>query len=162
MPSFDVVSSVNLQEVRNAVDQVRRELGTRFDFRGSKSAVELQPDNNISVIADDKMKLHAIQDLLKQKLAKRGVSPKLVKFEDAVPGSSDTLRQQVTVKQGLNEEELRKLNKSVKASNLKISSQIQGNQIRVSGKKKDDLQAAIQHLRGSLPELDLQFLNFRD
>ncbi len=161
MPSFDVVSEVDLQEVLNAVDQVRRELGTRYDFKGSKSSVELK-EAEITIVADDQLKLKAVQELLKQKLAKRGVSLKSIEWLEVQPAGGDTLRQLLKVKQGLTDEELKKVNKNLKASGLKITSQIQGNQIRVSGKKRDDLQAVIQHLRTSLTEMELQFNNFRD
>lgn len=163
MPSFDVVSEVNIQEVKNAVDQVQRELGTRYDFKGSKSSVALDEKLMIlTIIADDKMKLAAVQDLLKQKLSKRGVSPKQVEFKDPEPAASDTLRQQVILKQGLKEEELKRLNKAVKASGLKVTSQIQGSQLRVMGKKRDDLQSMISHFRKEAADLELQFTNFRE
>ena len=163
MPSFDIVSIVNVQEVKNAVEHVRKEISTRYDFKGSKSSVEYLEDKSlIVVIGDDKMKLQALQELLKQKLAKRGVSPKSVKFEDPTPAASDTLRQQVIIKQGLSDEEVKKINKSIKGMTLKVSSQIQGDQIRVTGKKRDDLQAVIAQLRKDIADLELQFVNFRD
>jgi uncharacterized protein YajQ (UPF0234 family) len=161
MPSFDVVSIVNLQEVRNAVDQVAREIGTRYDFRGSKSSVALE-EQIITIEADDKMKLAAIQDLLRQKLAKRGVSLRSVKFNDPQAASGDALRQTVEVKQGLNDEELKRINKAIKEQKAKVSSAIQGDQLRISGKKRDDLQAIIAFLRGAINDIDLQFTNFRD
>ena len=163
MPSFDVVSIVNEQEVRNAVDQVSREISTRYDFRGSKSSVDLDTEKNlITVIADDNMKLQAIQDLLRQKLAKRGVSAKSVKFADPTPAASDTIRQEVTIKQGLTDDELKRINKFIKAMSLKVSSQIQGDQLRVTGKKRDDLQSVIARLKGEMTDLELQFVNFRE
>lgn len=162
MPSFDVVSKVDLQEVRNAVDQVQREIATRYDFKGCKSSIELQTETNIVIIADDKMKLQAMQDLLRQKFAKRGVSVKSVKFNDPTPAASDTIRQEVSVKQGLNDEEAKKINKSIKTVGLKVSSQIQGDQLRVTGKKRDDLQAVIAHLRAEIKDIELQFVNFRE
>lgn len=163
MPSFDVVSEVNMQEVTNAVDQVQRELATRYDFKGTKAKVELkEKESLIEVIADDQMKLGAIQELMKQKLAKRGISLKSVVFEEAQPAGGDTLRQIVKVKQGLSDEELKRLTKTVKAANLKVNSQIQGNQLRVLGKKKDDLQAAIAMLKAQITDVSLQFTNFRD
>ena len=162
MPSFDVVSRVEIQEVRNAVEQVKREIGTRYDFRNTKSSVTFEKETEIQIIADDNQKLLAIQELLKQKLSKRGVSSKSVEFKDAVPAANDTLRQIVLIKQGLADDLQKKINKQIKSSGLKVSSQIQGDEVRVSGKKKDDLQEAIAWLRVNITEADLQFVNFRD
>ncbi len=162
MPSFDVVSEVSVQEVRNAVDQVQREIKTRYDFKGSKSSIEFQEEALIVVVADDQLKLQALQDLLRQKLAKRGVSIRSVEFKDPQPAGSDTLRQEVIIKQGLKEEDLKRLNKQIKGLGLKVSSQIQGDQLRVTGKKRDDLQQVIQGLREAVSDLELQFTNFRD
>lgn len=163
MPSFDVVSVVQVQEVVNAVDQVKREITTRYDFKDSKSSVEFkEKEMEIHIHTDDNMKLKAVQELLKQKLAKRNVSLKSCEFEDPTPAGGDTLRQLVKVKQGLKEEELKKINKSIKEKGLKVNSQIQGDQLRVMGKKKDDLQDVIQHLRTAMSDMSLQFINFRD
>lgn len=161
MPSFDVVSKVDMQEVRNAVDQVRREIGTRYDFKDSKSSVELN-EALIVLTADDKMKLAALQDLLRQKLSKRGVSLKSVTFNEPSPAGGDMLRQEIVVKQGLTDEEQKKINKLIKATKFKVNSQIQADQIRVSGKKRDDLQGVIGHLKTEVKDLELQFTNFRD
>lgn len=163
MPSFDVVSEVNMQEVKNAVDQVLREIGTRYDFKGSKSSVELkEKENLIILVADDKMKLAAVQEMLKQKLAKRGVSLRSVEFKDASAAGGDTLRQEVVVKQGLSDEERKRINKAIKGMSFKVSSQIQDQQIRVTGKKRDDLQGVIQVLRTEIKDVELQFINFRE
>jgi uncharacterized protein YajQ (UPF0234 family) len=162
MPSFDVVSEVNVQEVRNAVDQVDREIGTRYDFKGSKASIEFQDESIIVLVADDQMKLGAMQELLKQKLAKRGVSVRAVEFKDPQAAGGDTLRQEVLVKQGLKDEDLKRLNKQIKGLGLKVSSQIQGDQLRVTGKKRDDLQAVISGLRERVKDIELQFTNFRD
>ncbi|MBX7136984.1 MAG: YajQ family cyclic di-GMP-binding protein [Oligoflexia bacterium] len=161
MPSFDVVSEVNLQEVTNAVDQTRREISTRYDFKDSKSSVELKVAE-IHIVADDNMKLKAVQDILRQKLSKRGVSLKMVVFEDPIPGGGDTLKQTVKVKQGLQDEELKRVNKAIKEMKFKVTSQIQGNQLRVTGKKRDDLQEVIGALKGQIQDLELQFTNFRE
>jgi cyclic-di-GMP-binding protein len=161
MPSFDVVSSVDTQEVRNAVDQASREIQTRYDFKDSKSSFTLK-EQMIILVADDRMKLASLQEILKQKLSKRGVSLKSVDFKDETEAGGNTLRQEVHVKEGLTDEELKKLNKVVKSSKLKVTTQIQGNQLRVTGKKKDDLQVAIQTLRAEIKDIDLQFVNFRD
>lgn len=163
MPSFDVVSKVEMNEVRNAVDQTQREIAQRYDFKGSKSSIELiEKESSIILVGDDKMKLSALEDILKQKLAKRNVSLKSVEFKDATAAGGDTLRQVVIIKMGLKDEELKKINKSIKESKLKISSQIQGDQVRVTGKKRDDLQEAIAYLKKSMTDVDLQFVNFRD
>lgn len=161
MPSFDIVSKVDLQEVRNAVDQAQRELATRFDFKGSKSSIELK-DQLITLVADDNMKLKAVQDILRQKLAKRNVSLKSVEFKDPQKASGDSLRQEVIVKQGMTEDEAKKINKIIKNTKAKVTSQIQGDQLRVSGKKRDDLQGVIAHLRVEVKDIELQFVNFRD
>lgn len=161
MPSFDVVSNVDMQEVRNAVDQASREIGTRYDFKDSKSSIELK-ESLILIVADDKMKLSAVQEILRQKLSKRGVSLKCVEFKDHTEAGGNTLRQEVAIKQGLSDEELKRLNKVIKSQKLKVTSQIQGAQLRVTGKKKDDLQTAIAGLRAEIKDIELQFVNFRD
>jgi cyclic-di-GMP-binding protein len=161
MPSFDIVSSVEMQEVVNAVDQTRREIETRYDFKGSKATVTLSKEI-IEVLADDQMKLDAIDEILRQKLAKRQISLKSVKFGDAKKAGGDMLRQEVTVKQGLTEEELKRVQKLIKAEKFKVTAQTQGDEIRVSGKKRDDLQTVIGFLRSSVEDIDLQYVNFRD
>lgn len=161
MPSFDVVSKADMQEVKNALDQVRREIETRYDFRGAKASAELS-GANITLLADDKMKHEALQEILRQKLSKRGVSLKLVKFGDSEPAGGDMIRQVVEIKEGLADEELKKVSKEIKATKLKVTAQIQGDQLRISGKQRDDLQSAMQHLRSHVSDLDLQFINFRD
>jgi len=163
MPSFDVVSTVELNEVTNAVDQTSREIATRYDFKDSKSSVTLNlKDKVIDIVADDNMKLKALNEILKQKLSKRGISLKSVVFEEAKPAGGDLLKQVVKIKQGLTDEELKKLNKQIKETKMKINSQIQGDQLRVMGKKRDDLQEAIAYLRANVTDIELQFVNFRD
>ncbi|NLF24596.1 MAG: YajQ family cyclic di-GMP-binding protein [Deltaproteobacteria bacterium] len=163
MPTFDVVSTVQMHEVKNAVDQVKREILTRFDFKGSKSGLDLKEKEGIvELVADEDLRLKALQDLLKQKLAKRSVSLRSVQFKDPQPAGGDTKKQEVLVKQGLNDEELRRLTKIVKDGKFKVTVQMQGNQLRVSGKKRDDLQTVISYLKEKVQDLDLQFVNFRD
>ena len=163
MPSFDVVSKVNIQEVKNAVDQTSREIQTRYDFKGANATVELQEKEGvIQLHGPDKLRMSAMEEILRQKLSKRGVSLKSITFEDLTPAGGDTLRQKVVVKQGLSEEERKRLNKFIKDAKLKVTSQIQGDQVRVTGKNKDDLQATIAQLRTNMTDLDLQFTNFRD
>jgi uncharacterized protein YajQ (UPF0234 family) len=162
MPSFDVVSEVDMQEVRNAVDQVRREIGTRYDFRGSKSKIELKDEGVVEILSEDDMKLRAVQDIFRQKLAKRQISQKSVIFEPSERAGGDMQRQVVKIKQGLQDDELKKLNKMIKGQKMKVTSQIQGDQLRVTGKKRDDLQTVIGFLKENADDLELQFTNFRD
>jgi len=163
MPSFDVVSEVDMQEVKNAVDQAQREIGQRYDFKGSKSSLELkEKESQIILVADDKLKLSALQDILRQRLSKRNVSMKSVEFADPVPAGGDTIRQVATIKMALKDEELKKLNKTIKDTKLKVTSHIQGAQLSVSGKNRDDLQSVIAHLKKSITDIELQFNNFRD
>lgn len=161
MPSFDVVSEVSSHEVLNAVEQAKKEIAQRYDFRGGKSSLELK-ENVVTVIADDKVRLGAIHEILKQRFAKRGVSLKSLEWKDPESASGDTLRQLVIIKEGLTPEELKRLNKLIKESKLKVSSQAQGNQLRVTGKNRDDLQEVIQQLRTEVQDIELQFNNFRD
>ena len=163
MPSFDIVSRVNMQEVKNAVDQVQREVATRYDFKGVLADITLnEKEGQIAIHTADKMKLSALEEMLKQKLSKRGVSLRSVTFEDAQPAGGDTLKQTVNVKQSLTDEERKSINKAIKDTKIKVTSQIQGEQVRVTGKNKDDLQTAIAELRARMTEMDLQFVNFRD
>ena len=163
MPSFDAVSSVNMQEVVNAVDQVAREILQRYDFKDSGAEITLeQKEKRIILKTPDQMKLQALQQMLREKMAKRGVSQKLLEFKDEQKAGGDTLRQEVLIKDGLTSEELKQLSKIIKDSKLKIQAQIQQQQLRVTGKKRDDLQQAIQVLKQNATQLELQFINFRD
>jgi uncharacterized protein YajQ (UPF0234 family) len=163
MPSFDVVSKVNIQEVKNAVDQTAREIQTRYDFKGTNATVELQEkDGIVQLHGPDKLRMAAMEEMLKQKLSKRGVSLKSVTFEEMTPAGGDTFRQKVVIKQGLSDDERKLINKYIKDAKLKVTSQIQGDQVRVTGKNKDDLQTTIAQLRAKMTDLDLQFTNFRD
>lgn len=163
MPSFDVVSQVDMQEVKNGVDQSTREIVARYDFKDIMATIELlEKEGYILLHAPDKLRLSAMQEILKQRLSKRNVSLKSVTFEDPQPAGSDTLKQKVLVKQSLTDEEKKRLNKLIKETKLKVTTQIQGDQIRVTGKKRDDLQTAIAQIRSSITDLDLQFINFRE
>jgi cyclic-di-GMP-binding protein len=163
MPSFDIVSEVNLQEVKNAVDQTDREISQRYDFKDSNATIELKEKEGLIMLhGPDKLRMTALQEILRQKLAKRGISQKSVTFEEPQPAGGDTLRQSVTIKQALNDEEKKRINKLIKETKLKVTSQIQGDQVRVTGKKRDDLQTAIATLRSSITDIELQFTNFRD
>ena len=162
MPSFDVVSEVDRQELRNAVDQAQREMANRFDFKNTNSSIE-QNELVITIRTISEEKARAVRTLLEEKMVKRGMSLKGIdwgKFEQA---SGDTVRQVVTVKVGINSDKAREINKLIKEKGPKgVSSQTQGEQIRVTGKKRDDLQAVIALLKGSDLEVPLQFENFRD
>ncbi|MBM3638474.1 MAG: YajQ family cyclic di-GMP-binding protein [Actinobacteria bacterium] len=162
MPSFDVVSEVDRQELRNAVDQAQRELSQRFDFKGTDSSIE-QNELVITIKTISEDKARAVRTLLEEKMVKRGMSLKGIdwgKFEQA---SGDTVRQVVTVKVGISSDKAREINKLIKEKGPKgVSSQTQGEQIRVTGKKRDDLQAAIALLKSDDLGIPLQFENFRD
>jgi len=164
MPSFDIVSEVDLQEVDNAVNQVKKEIQTRYDFKGSKSSISYEKGQEIiKVHADDTMKLRAIGEMLYQKATKRGISAKSLEFGETERGTGDSIRQEITVKQGIKTEDAKKLVKSIKEANIKkVQAQIQGEQVRVTGPKRDDLQQAIQFIKESITDLDLQFINFRE
>ena len=161
MPSFDVVSEVRMDEVTNALDQTAREIGNRYDFKGTSARVERE-DAVISVWCDSDFQLKQITDILYQKLAKRGVDVRAVDVGAPLTVSGDKRKQALTLKQGIGQELAKKLVKLIKDSGLKLQAAIQGEQLRVTGKKKDDLQAAIALLRAQPIEQPIQFTNFRD
>lgn len=158
--SFDIVSKVNLQEVRNGVDQAIKELASRFDFKGSKSSIELKEDE-IILVGDDEYKLGAVNDILLSKLIKRQISPKSLKYGKIEPASGGTVRQAVSIVQGIDQENAKKIVKLVKDSKIKVQAAIQGEQVRVSGKSRDDLQKVIQLLKQQDLPIELQFTNYR-
>ncbi|MBP6243261.1 MAG: YajQ family cyclic di-GMP-binding protein [Chromatiaceae bacterium] len=160
MPSFDVVSEVDLQEVRNAVDQANREVGTRFDFKGIKASFELAGDV-IKLTTERDFQLRQMMDILRQKLVKRGVDIGSLDLKDPTTSLS-AARQEVGLKQGIDTETAKSMIKALKAAKLKVQAQIQGEQLRVSGKNRDDLQEAIAHLREGDWGLPLKYINFRD
>lgn len=161
MPSFDVVSEVDLQEVRNAVDQANREITSRFDFKGSDARIE-QAENVLTVFADDEFQVGQARDILELKLAKRKVSiDSLDRGKVEVIGGSKG-KQEIKIKQGVTTELGKQVVKLLKDSKLKVQAAIQGEQVRVTGKKRDDLQAAIAQLRNQQFDRPLQFVNFRD
>ena len=162
MPSFDVVSQVDSQEIDNAINQAKKEIDTRYDFKGSLAELDIE-DKKISIKAADKMKLQAMAEILRQKMSKRGISPKALKFEEPEKASGDSLRQIVIVQEGISTEQAKKLVKLIKDKNLKkIQTQIQGEQLRVTGPKRDDLQEVISILKEEAQDIALQFVNFRD
>ena len=160
MPSFDVVSEVDLQEVRNAVDQANREVGTRFDFKGIKASFELA-DAVIKLSTERDFQLRQMMDILRQKLVKRGVDIGSLDVKESTTSLS-AARQEVGLKQGIATETAKDMIKALKTGKLKVQAQIQGDQLRVSGKSRDDLQAAIALLREGDWGLPLKYINFRD
>lgn len=161
MPSFDIVSEVDKQEVRNAVDQVNKEVSTRFDFKGSDARVE-QTDYQLTVFADDEFKLEQILDILRTRLTKRNVDVRCLEKDQVEKISGNKVKQAVTVKTGLETELAKKIIKHIKDSKLKVQASIQGDVVRVTGAKKDMLQEAIQMVKKTIDNFPLQFQNFRD
>lgn len=161
MPSFDVVSQVDMQEVRNALDQANREISTRFDFKGSDSRIE-QADNRLILFADDEFKVGQARDILYVKLGKRGVDIGCLLAHKVEITAGGKARQDIDVRQGIETELAKKMVKLIKDSKIKVQASIQGAQVRVSGKKRDDLQATIALLRKQNWDLPLQYINFRD
>jgi len=162
MPSFDVVSEVDRQELKNAVDQAQRELATRFDFKNTDSSIE-QKDLVLTLRTSSEDRLRALKLLLEEKLVKRQVSLKGLDWGKIEAASGESVRQVVTVKVGINSDKAREINKWIKEKGPKgVSSQTQGEQIRVTGKKRDDLQTTMALLKSSDLEVPLQFENFRD
>lgn len=160
MPSFDIVSKVDMQEVDNAVNQTVKEITQRYDFKGTKSQVTLETDS-IKVLADDDFRLKAIIDILQSKCIKRGVSLKALQYGKAETASGSMVRQIITIQQGISKEKGKELNGIIKETKLKVQSQIQDDQVRVTGKNIDDLQEIIQLLKGKDIGVELQFVNFR-
>ena len=162
MPSFDVVSEVDNQEVRNAVDQAQREIATRFDFKNTNSSIE-QNDMAITLRTVSEDRLTALRVVLEEKLVKRGVSLKGLEYGDVEEASHQTVRQTATIKVGISSDKAREINKLIKEKGPKgISSQTQGDSVRVSSKKRDDLQAVMQALREADLGIPIQFDNRRD
>jgi uncharacterized protein YajQ (UPF0234 family) len=161
MPSFDIVSQVDRQEVKNAVEQTNKEISNRFDFKGSDARVE-QADLALAVYADDEFKLGQVLDVLRQRLAKRNVDVRSLEPGAVEKISGDKVKRPVTVKVGVPQDRAKQIQKLIKDSKLKVAASIQGDAVRVSGGKKDDLQAAIQLVRKAVTDLPLQYINFRD
>ena len=160
--SFDIVSEVNMQEVDNAINQARKEIGQRYDFKGSHSSIELnQKEKSITVISDDEFKLKSVIDILQNKLIKRGVSLKALKYGTIEPAASSTVRQVITLRVGIEKDDARLVVKMIKDSKLKVQAQIMDDQVRVSGKNKDDLQAVMGMLRNADLAFATQFTNYR-
>jgi uncharacterized protein YajQ (UPF0234 family) len=161
MPSFDIVSEVDQQEVRNAVDQVNKEVSTRFDFKGSDARVE-QAEYVLTVYADTEFQLDQVQDILAQKLSKRSVDVKCLDIGNVEKVSGNKVKRSVTVKTGVETELAKKIVRCIKDSKMKVQASIQGDSVRVSGAKRDTLQEAIALVRKTITDFPLQFQNFRD
>ena len=160
--SFDVISTVDMQEVKNAVDQTLKELGQRFDFKGSKSTLTLkEKDNILEVISDDDYKLKAVLDILKTKCIKRNVSLKALDYGKVEESLGGTVRQNITIQSGIIDEKAKTIIKSIKENKFKAQVQIQGDQIRIQSKNKDELQSIISFLKQQEFGIDLQFENYR-
>jgi len=158
--SFDVVSEVNMMEASNAVQQAMKEIRQRFDFKGSVSDITLEEDT-ITLHSDDESRLKAVIDVLTTKLVKRSVSLKSLQYGKIEPAAKGTVRQVVTVQRGIPTEKAKEIVKFIKGTGIRVQATIQENQVRVSGKNRDDLQAVIASLKGQDFGLDLQFTNYR-
>ncbi|MEW5903856.1 MAG: YajQ family cyclic di-GMP-binding protein [Pseudomonadota bacterium] len=162
MPSFDIVSEVEKTEVKNAVEQTNKEVGTRFDFKGSDARVE-QAEMVLTVFADNDFQLDQVQDILNGRLAKRGVDIRSLDISDKIEKiSGNKVKRNCTIKVGVESELAKKIVKLIKDSKLKVQASIQGDTVRVTGKKRDDLQEAIAFIKKSITEFPLQYQNFRD
>ena len=159
--SFDIVSKADPQEVKNAVGQAQREIETRFDFRGSISAIEHDDKDKLTLHSDDEARMSALTDVLQSKLIKRGVDVKFLEYGKMEQASKGTLRQVVTIKSGLPTETAKKITKLIKDKGLKVTAQIQDQQVRVTAKAKDDLQSVMTMLKGEDLDAPLQFTNYR-
>ena len=162
MPSFDVVSEVDIPEVENALEQTRREVGQRYDFKGSKTEIEFPEKKVIQLVSDDDYKVNAVVEMLQGKLAKRQVSLKSLEYGKVEPSAGGLAKQTITVHQGLEKDDAKEIVKMIKASKLKVQAQLQDAQVRVTGKKRDDLQAVMQLLRDADYKRALQYVNMRD
>lgn len=160
--SFDVVSKIDMQEVANAIQQAKKELETRFDFKGSKSDIELrEKDAEIVLTSDDEVKLKSVKDVLETRLVKRKVHLKSLDYQRVEPATMGTVRQHVKLIQGLDSEKAKAIVKAIKETKIKVQASIQGDQVRVAGKNRDDLQKVIQLLREGDFGAPLQFINYR-
>jgi len=161
LPSFDIVSRIDLAEVDNALAGITREIATRFDFKGSKCSIE-RKEGELSVLADDDLKLKQMHELLKVHMTRRKVEPGALDYKPPEKASGNTLRQTIALRQGVGADLARQLIREIKDSKLKVQVSIQGDELRISGKKRDDLQGAITVIRGLKLEQPLQYINFRE
>lgn len=161
MPSFDVVSEADLSEVDNAVQNVTREISVRYDFKGSQSKLE-HADGVLTVFADDDLKLKQMHEIIRGQLHKRGIEPGQLDYQKVEPAAGMSVRQKILIKQGIEQSLAKQIVKDIKSSKMKVQVSIQGDELRVSGKKRDDLQAAIAHIKAIGLEQPLHYKNFRD
>jgi cyclic-di-GMP-binding protein len=160
--SFDIVSKVDMQEVKNAVDQAEREIGTRFDFKDSDSTIELDDKaGTIKLASDNEARLKSVVDVLQSKLHKRGIDIRALDLDEVEQATKGTVRQSATIRQGLDSDTAKKIVKIIKDLGVKVQAAIQGDQVRVTGKVRDDLQTVIATLRAADLEVPLQFINYR-
>ena len=160
--SFDIVSKVDMQEVDNALNQARKEIGQRYDFKGSKTSIDLQQkENQIVVISDDEFRMKAVIDIMQSKLVKRSVPLKALSYGTVEPAAGGTVRQIITLQNGIDKDNARLLTKMIKESKLRVQTQIMEDQVRVSGKNKDDLQSVIALVRQTDLSFAVQFVNYR-
>ncbi len=161
MPSFDIVSKVDVQELDNAVNQARKEISQRYDFRGTKSEIKWAKGEDITLVGDDDYKLTSITDILQTRLIKRGISLKALDYGVVEEASGGLKRQVIKIRQGIETDKAKSIVKVIKGLKLKVQAQVQDDQVRVTGKKLDDLQAVIGELKGKDLEIALQFINMR-
>jgi uncharacterized protein YajQ (UPF0234 family) len=163
MPSFDVVSKVDLQEIDNAINNTKKELQGRYDFRNTKTTLELnKKEGVISLHTEDEMKVRALREMLAAHLAKRKIDPRALEFGEVQPSTGTTVKVEIKIHQGIQSEVAREIVKLIKETKLKVQAAIQDEQVRVTGKKIDDLQAVIKMLRESAIKIPLQFVNMKD
>jgi uncharacterized protein YajQ (UPF0234 family) len=160
--SFDIVSKIDLQEVDNAIHQAMKEVHTRFDFKGSKSSIQLEGKEKLVLTSEDEFKLRSLNDILQQRLVKRGVPLKGLKYGKPLPAAGSTVRQEVDLQQGIAIEKARAIVKIVKESKLRVQASINGDYVRVSGKDRDTLQDVIKLLKSKDFDFDMQFTNYRN
>ena len=161
MPSFDIVSKTDLAEIDNALANMVREMSQRYDFKGSQSRIE-RKEVEITINADDELKLKQMHELLQGHLARRKIEPGVLDYKTVEKAAGQAVRQKVMIRQGIDRELAKRIVKEVKDGKFKVQVTVQGDELRVSGKKRDDLQAVIQHVKGLSVELPLQYVNFRD
>jgi cyclic-di-GMP-binding protein len=161
MPSFDIVSQVDAQEVKNALEQANKEIQNRFDFKGSDARIE-QNEMALTVFADDEFKLAQVLDVLRLRMAKRSIDVRCLELGAVEKAAGDKAKRLVTVKVGIAQDKAKQIQKLIKDAKLKVQASIQGDLVRVSGAKKDELQAAIQRVRQAVTDQPLQFINFRE
>ncbi|HZT13262.1 MAG TPA: YajQ family cyclic di-GMP-binding protein [Candidatus Baltobacteraceae bacterium] len=159
--SFDVVSKVDRQELDNALNQARKEIAGRFDFKNSKTSIDFDGKSSIVVVSDDELKMKNVMDVIASKAIKRGIDPKALDYGKIEPASHETVRREITIKSGIPKDRSKSLMEAIKALKLKVNAQYQDEQIRVSAKSRDDLQRVIAHLKSLDFDLPLQFVNYR-